>query len=158
MAQFQGRGLGSEERLVSSVLRSFLWNRHQEWKIFSPILRKYNLFFQWKSSTNLCNCSQPCLPPRSSSPLPPRLPAAPSTQCKGCCVQNKRSSVKCVLVSCLSVFLQSLREAPTKKVPLLFGHCPNCDCTPPPHSTGHSGALYFQTNLSNFVKSPFWWW
>ena len=29
---------------------------------------------------------------------------------------------------------------------------------PPPHSTGHSGALYFQTNLSNFVKSPFWWW
>ena len=26
---------------------------------------------------------------------------------------------------------------------------------PPPHSTGHSGALYFRTNLSNFVKSPF---
>ena len=48
-----------------------------------------------------------------------------------------------------------IREAPTKKVPLLFGHCPNCDCPPPPHSTGHSGALYFQTNLSNFVKSPF---
>ena len=48
-----------------------------------------------------------------------------------------------------------LREAPTKKVPLLFGHCPKCDCTPPPHSTGHSGALYFRTNLSNFVKSPF---
>ena len=25
-----------------------------------------------------------------------------------------------------------IREAPTKMLPLLFGHCPNCDCTPPP--------------------------
>ena len=30
----------------------------------------------------------------------------------------------------------------------LFGHCPNSDCTPPLHSNGHSGALYFRTDLS----------
>ena len=53
---------------------------------------------------------------------------------------------------------QGLREAPSKMSALLFGHCPKCDCTTPPHSIGHSGALYFRTNLSNFVKSPFWWW
>ena len=28
----------------------------------------------------------------------------------------------------------------------------------PPHSNGHSGALYFWTDLSNFVKSLFRWW
>ena len=26
----------------------------------------------------------------------------------------------------------------------------------PPHSNGHSGPLYLWTNLSKFVKSPFW--
>ena len=33
-------------------------------------------------------------------------------------------------------------------MPGLFGHCPNSDCTPPLHSNGHSGALYFRTDLS----------
>ena len=44
---------------------------------------------------------------------------------------------------------RSLREAPLKKTQGLFGHCPNSDCPPPPlHSNGHSGALYFWTDLS----------
>ena len=28
--------------------------------------------------------------------------------------------------------LSSVREAPLQKMPGLFGHCPNSDCTPPP--------------------------
>ena len=47
-----------------------------------------------------------------------------------------------------------VREAPLKMSPGSKGHCPNSDCTPPPLSNGHSGALYFRTELSNFVKSP----
>ena len=46
-----------------------------------------------------------------------------------------------------------IMEAPLKLSTDLNGHCPNSDCTPP-LSTGHSGALYFRTELSNFVKSP----
>ena len=52
--------------------------------------------------------------------------------------------------------LVTLREAPPKLSPGSKGHCPNSDCTPPP-SSGHSGALYFRTELSNFVKLPCWW-
>ena len=48
-----------------------------------------------------------------------------------------------------------LREAPLNFSTGSNGHCPNSDCTPP--STGHSGALYFRTELSNFVKSTCWW-
>ena len=39
-------------------------------------------FYQWKSSTNLCSCSQPCWLPTSSSPLPPMLPVVFSAQYK----------------------------------------------------------------------------
>ena len=37
-----------------------------------------------------------------------------------------------------------VREAPFNKSPPLFGHCPNSNYTPPPHSNGHSGALFFR--------------
>ena len=41
-------------------------------------------------------------------------------------------------------FIEStLREAPTKMSPLLFGHCPNCDCTPPRTQTGTLGHFIF---------------
>ena len=37
-----------------------------------------------------------------------------------------------------------IREDPNGLTPPPFGHCPNSDWTPPPpHSTGHSGALFF---------------
>ena len=36
-----------------------------------------------------------------------------------------------------------LGEDPFRLTPPTFGHCPNSDWTPPPHSTGHSGALFF---------------
>ena len=54
--------------------------------------------------------------------------------------------------------LSILREAPRRLALHLFGHCPNSDYTPPPppHSNGHSGALFFRTDLSKFAKSPFW--
>ena len=48
-----------------------------------------------------------------------------------------------------------LREAPLKFTRGAFGHCPFSFCTTPPHSNGHSGALYFRADLSDFVKSPF---
>ena len=35
-----------------------------------------------------------------------------------------------------------VREAPFKKTQKAFGHCPYSFCTPPPHSNGHSGALF----------------
>ena len=35
-----------------------------------------------------------------------------------------------------------IREAPFNLSPPLFGHCPNSNYTPPPHSNGHSGALF----------------
>ena len=47
-----------------------------------------------------------------------------------------------------------LREAPIRLAAPLFGHCPNSDYTPP-HSNGHSGALFFRADLSKFAKSPF---
>ena len=40
------------------------------------------------------------------------------------------------------------REAPLKQRSPLIGHCANSDCFPL-HSNGHSGALYFRTDLSN---------
>ena len=43
---------------------------------------------------------------------------------------------------------EEFREAPLRKMQGPFGHCPNSDCTPPLHSNGHSGALYFRTDLS----------
>ena len=36
-----------------------------------------------------------------------------------------------------------LREDPNGLTPPPFGHCTNSDWPPPPHSTGHSGALFF---------------
>ena len=49
-----------------------------------------------------------------------------------------------------------IREAPLNLASPLFGHCPNSDYTPPPHSNGRSGALFFRADLSKFAKSPFW--
>ena len=43
--------------------------------------------------------------------------------------------------------------APLKNCHPLFGHRPNSDCTPPPHSNGHSGALYFQADSSKFSNN-----
>ena len=43
----------------------------------------------------------------------------------------------------------------TKLLTKAFGHCPNSDCTPPPHSNGHSGAHFSRADLSKFAKSPF---
>ena len=48
-----------------------------------------------------------------------------------------------------------LGKPPRKKCHFYLGIAQIAIAPPPPHSTGHSGALYFQTNLSNFVKSPF---
>ena len=48
-----------------------------------------------------------------------------------------------------------IREAPIQLAAPLFGHCPNSNYTPPPHSNGHSGALFFRADLSKFAKSPF---
>ena len=49
-----------------------------------------------------------------------------------------------------------LREAPIEFMTQAIGHCPNSVCTPPPRTqTGTLG--HFQADLSNFVKSPFWW-
>ena len=84
----------------------------------------------------------------------PDLPVLGLGWKEGLCLDERIFAISTLL----HIFWGKLREAPTKMSPLLFGHCPNCDCTPPPHSNGHSGALYFRTNLSNFVKSPFWWW
>ena len=42
-----------------------------------------------------------------------------------------------------------LREAPPKKIPKAFGHCPFSNCPPPPHSNGHSGALHFGKSAPN---------
>merc|ERR1712110_951339 len=43
-----------------------------------------------------------------------------------------------------------IREAPFNLSPPLFGHCPNSNCTPPPHSNGHSGALFFRRDFTIF--------
>ena len=71
------------------------------------------------------------------------------------CDRNSHFWTPGTLDRCLEGANMALREAPPKLSPGSKGHCPNSDCTPPPlRSTGHSGALYFQTELSNFVKSP----
>ena len=41
-----------------------------------------------------------------------------------------------------NVLGKNVREDPFALTPPTFGHCPNSDWTPPPHSTGHSGALF----------------
>ena len=43
-----------------------------------------------------------------------------------------------------------VREDPFRLVPPLCGHCPNSNYTPPPHSNGHSGAL-FQARFYHFT-------
>ena len=48
-----------------------------------------------------------------------------------------------------------LREAPFNKSPPLFGHCPNSIYTPPPHSNGHSGALFFRRDFTILPFLPF---
>ena len=40
-----------------------------------------------------------------------------------------------------------VREAPFNLSPPLFGHCPNSNYPPPPHSNGHSGALFFRRDF-----------
>ena len=52
-------------------------------------------------------------------------------------------------------WVSGVREAPIGLAAPLFGHCPNSDYPPPPHSNGHSGALFFRADLSKFAKSPF---
>ena len=47
------------------------------------------------------------------------------------------------------------KGSPHKKSATSIWALPKLRLHPPPHSTGHPGALYFRTNLSNFVKSPF---
>ena len=48
----------------------------------------------------------------------------------------------------------SLREAPFNLSPPLCGHCPNSNYPPPPHSNGHSGALFFRRDFTIFY--PFY--
>ena len=43
-----------------------------------------------------------------------------------------------------------LREGPFELTRSTFGHCPNSDLTPPPHSGAELG------NLRKFAKLPFW--
>ena len=53
----------------------------------------------------------------------------------------------------LEKYIQAVevREAPFHKMPPLFGHCPNSNYTPPPpHSNGHSGALFFRRDFTIF--------
>ena len=38
--------------------------------------------------------------------------------------------------------ISGFREDPFNLLNPTFGHCPNSDWTPHPHSTGHSGALF----------------
>ena len=49
----------------------------------------------------------------------------------------------------------TIREAPFNKSPPLFGHCPNSIYTPPPHSNGHSGALFFRRDFTILPFLPF---
>ena len=54
-------------------------------------------------------------------------------------------------------FIVEIREAPLKFMSWAFGHCPFSFCTPPPHSNGHSGALFsgpIWATLSNHHKCP----
>ena len=43
-----------------------------------------------------------------------------------------------------------VREAPFNLSPPPCGHCPNSNYTPPPHSNGHSGALFFRRDFTIF--------
>ena len=59
-------------------------------------------------------------------------------------------TVHCIQVtSCMEdieeqskVIVMLVREAPPKIAQKAFGHCPYSFCIPPPHSNGHSGALF----------------
>ena len=48
-------------------------------------------------------------------------------------------------------YLKIILQNPDLLMFFSFGHCPNSDWNPLPHSTGHSG-----TNLRKFAKSPLW--
>ena len=45
----------------------------------------------------------------------------------------------------------AVREAPFYLSPPLFGHCPNSNYTPPPHSNGHSGHFFSGAILPFFT-------
>ena len=48
-----------------------------------------------------------------------------------------------------------IREAPFNLSPPLCGHCPNSNYTPPPHSNGHPGALFFRRDFTILPFLPF---
>ena len=52
-----------------------------------------------------------------------------------------RSILHFILLVIVTVIV-IVREAPLKFMLGAFGHCPFSFCTPPPHSNGHSGALF----------------
>ena len=86
-------------------------------------------------------------------PLPPHLPCVSETPLRlTFCLQNfQHCCNQYNLVVCVSSFVVSVWEAPPNSLHPLFGHCPNSDRTlpsPPLHSNGHSGALYFRADLS----------
>ena len=68
----------------------------------------------WSSTKSLKISSSP-FPQASQQALPPRLSPSLKTQ------------PKCKSAS----FAMCLREAPPQKKPCIFGHCPNCNLTPP---------------------------
>ena len=55
----------------------------------------------------------------------------------------------------LRMAIETLREAPFNLSPPLFGHCPNSNYTPPPHSNGHPGALFFRRDFTFLPFLPF---
>ena len=60
-------------------------------------------------------------------------------------------SMHCTMIhgatQCYTMVHCVVREAPFNLSPPLFGHCPNSNYTPPPHSNGHSGALFFRRDF-----------
>ena len=49
----------------------------------------------------------------------------------------------------------SVREAPAKKKPCLFGHCPNCNLTPLMRKSGHFVAQIFCRKWENSLNNNF---
>ena len=45
-----------------------------------------------------------------------------------------------------------IREGPFRLVRSIFGHCPNSNWTPPPHSTGHFIYIYHQDHLHSAMQ------
>ena len=52
----------------------------------------------------------------------------------------------------------NLREAPAKKKPCIFGHCPNCDLTPPKAQIRALCGTIFLPKMRKFFKQPFLLW